>query len=170
MTEPRILGIDPSLTSLGICFPDGSTRAIVPKGLTGIPRIALHKRELTAVLHQVRPQLVAVEDYTRQMDSAVTIQLAELGGVLRLLLWELGYRAAFINPSTLKSYLGAGRKKKDVTDFITDQANRTFLTDDESDAWAVAAMASHAYGSPWIHTNEKQREFLKNVRWPALGS
>ena len=168
-SEPRILGIDPSLTSLGICFPDGSTRAIVPKGLAGMARIALHKRELTAVLNDVRPQIVAVEDYTRQRKSSVTIQLAELGGVLRLLLWELGYRVAFVNPSTLKSYVTGKRDKEVLTKFITHEANRTFLTNDEADAWAIVGMTSDAYGFPWFLVPDKQRKALKNVKWPALG-
>lgn len=168
MNPLKILGIDPSLTSLGLCYPDGSTRAHVPKKLIGMPRIAFHKEKLSAVLDQVQPHIIAIEDYTRQKNSKVTIQLAELGGVLRLLLWEKGYyRVAFINPMTLKGYIGAGKAKENVTEFISDQANRIFETDDESDAWAVAAMAYEAYGDPWIRTEEKQREFLQSVKWPA---
>ena len=170
MSEPRILGLDPSLKSLGVCFPDGSTRALVPpESWANVRKVAFHERHLLEILEQVKPQIVSLEDYTRQRNSNVTIQLAELGGVIRLMLHKLGHRVAFVNPSTLKSYVTGKRDKKILTKLITDEANRNFSTDDEADAWALAGMAYDAYGFPWFRVPEKQRLALKKVKWPALG-
>jgi len=170
MTEPRILGLDPSLKSFGVCYPDGSTRTLEPpEKWPNVRKVGFHQQHLGAILDEVKPQIVALEDYTRQRNSASTIQLAELGGVVRLLLHQKGYRCAFINPSTLKSYVTGKRAKEELTKAITDHANRTFPTSDEADAWALAGMASDAYGFPWYRVPDKQRQALKKVKWPALG-
>lgn len=166
---PIILAIDPSLTSNGLAFPDQTTRVLKAGSLDGVDRLQSLRDQMSQLLTQGRPQLVVIEDYVlgQKRFTAGTISTGEWGGVLRLLLFDMGIPLAKVNPSTLKSYIGA-KEKAGIISEIAAQTGRRFKTSDEADAWLLAAMAYDHFGHPWLKVTAAQRKALSRVTWPSL--
>ena len=120
-----VVGIDPSLTATGVCWPDGTTEVITWPG-RGVDRLAevawwvettfAHRSHDPAVERR-RQVLVAIEGYSmgsaRQQSHAHG--LGELGGVLRLSLRREGFSFIDVPPATVKKYAtGKGNANKDL--------------------------------------------------------
>jgi crossover junction endodeoxyribonuclease RuvC len=137
-----VIGIDPSLTATGVCWPDGSTEVIKWPG-TGVERLVnVYRRTCdwweTAVLAGQRP-LVVLEGYSmgsaRQQSHAHG--LGELGGVLRLALAHCCVDFIDVPPACVKKYAtGKGNANKDlVRDAARDRLGLPAgVTSDECDA------------------------------------
>ena len=147
-TAAGIVGIDPSLTGTGLFFTsDGMTHKISPpKDMASNPiqrlswlRTSLH-HEL--VRHQTT-KLAVIEGYS--MGSKFQREaLGEWGGVLRLVLLNLGFqKIAVVAPTTLKKFVIGHAKKgqsgKDVMLLKTFQRWGVEFSDhDLSDAFCLA--------------------------------
>lgn len=108
--QPIYCGIDPSLTGTGIALVQGrkllsSDTLQAPKQIsTGMPRL-LWLRDAT--LHFVRaydPVAVCVEGYSMGSRNTQAHKTGEWGGVLRLALYEAGYRVYLLPPKSLKKF------------------------------------------------------------------
>jgi len=162
----KILAIDPSLNQTGLCFPDQTTMVLKPpSGSTGPSRLAWIRDMLAGILSGNPLNGVVIEDYPLGAKGQSVFQLAELGGVIRLLLHELSLPVAFVNPSTLKAWVGAA-KKDQIMAIVTHRTGRLFATSDEADAWALGAMAAQSLGRAWIEMPAAQSKFVGRVRWP----
>ena len=101
---------------------------------------------------------------------AGTISTGELGGVLRLLFVDMGVPCALVNPSTLRSFL-AVEKGDDKTSGISRLAAKTgrfWRTNDEAEAWGLAAMGYAHHGHFWLDLVKKQTDAVGRIEWPAL--
>lgn len=174
MRALKILGLDPSTTSTGLAFPNQTTMALKPKASlgTGIERLQWLRDSLQSILIEGRPDLVVLEDYVIGKKSFThgTITTAEWGGVLRLLLRDLLIPVAFVNPATLRSYLqsknGDGKTAGHST--MAAKTGRTWRTDDEADAWALASMGYLRFGMPWFEPVKSQIAAVGRVEWPTV--
>jgi Holliday junction resolvasome RuvABC endonuclease subunit len=119
----RILGIDPSLTSTGFSYrqPDGTvkTSRVVSDDLRDSWRLSYIRGRMDEILSAYKPTLVVYEDYAmgkgggRGDSFGRTFHLGELGGVLKLHLWEHGYDVMLVGPGVLKKIIiGKGRVAK----------------------------------------------------------
>lgn len=116
---------------------------------------------LTAALaHDV--EFVAIEGYSygSKYNSEV---LGELGGTIRLSLWDASIPWVSIPPKTLKRYAtGNGNAPKgDMVAAACEHLGYEGRSDDEADALWLQAMALDAYGEPLVELPEKQRQALK---------
>jgi Holliday junction resolvasome RuvABC endonuclease subunit len=142
-----ILGIDPSLNSTGLCLVsvDGSLlhSCTLKSKFTGPARLADLRDKLQEFLQLNRPSLIGLEGYSFGSKYAREA-VAEWGGLVRVLLYELSRPTLVVSPMTLKKFVlpMTGPNGKDRVALET--LNRwgvSFKTSDECDAHALARLA-----------------------------
>ena len=145
LRKNRIISIDPSPNGTAVTYYVGnhlvdyifSTDAIkrakkygkhailIPEVTQGdenarMERLTVVKGRVLEFIDQYRVDAIAIEDYiwNTHGQSGGIIQLTELGGVLRLELWERDYRIRTVEPMGVKiSWTGSGNaKKKEMMD------------------------------------------------------
>lgn len=149
VTNPRVAGLDLSLTSTGFVVLDAVTgetvdqKAIKPKG-GGRERFPWLRDVILGLLDSVQPVAkVAVEGYAYGMRGQAVYQLAGLGEIVRLTLAENGFDVVEVPPASLKQFVtGKGNAKKEH--MILEVYKRWGVeckTSDEADAYGLAQMA-----------------------------
>lgn len=131
----NVIGLDLSLSATGVCHADGVTQAIKVK-TRGMERLADIRNLVDH--YTLGTDLIVIEGYAMgTARQAGTYAIGELGGVIRLHLFELGRRYIDISPATLKKYAtGKGNAKKvDMAVAAMKRANLEFRDDNQCDAW-----------------------------------
>ena len=163
---PQIMGIDPSLTATGVALPDGTTLTIRSKQ-RGMERLA----ELRSIILGLAAgtDLVAIEGYSYGSSHGAH-QLGELGGVIRLALWDAAIPYLEIAPTMRAKYAtGRGNAAKGlVISELSARTGRTFTDDNQADAYILHAMTLDHYGHPPIAVPQTHRDALKNLTFPDL--
>lgn len=96
------------------------------------------------------PCLVAIEGYA--MGSKTRPQMAgELGGHLRLLLWQAGIPYIIVPPKSLKKYVsGSGQSKKSMMMMqCLDKWGHKSEDEDQCDAYCLARIAAEFAAGGW---------------------
>jgi len=133
------------LTSLGFAYPSDSGKVVVgtvkPKKLTGPGRLGYIRDEVAKLLDAAQPDLVSYEGYAmgRFAGGGRAFDIGELGGVLKLLVFERSIDLLLVPPTSLKLFAtGSGRADKDdVGKAMARHRGRLFASDDEADAYAL---------------------------------
>ena len=166
----RILAIDPSLTATGLCYPDGTTETLKTR-LTGMERLEW-LRDYVAIYAE-DADLVVIEGYSYGSKGRAVVNIGELGGVLRLWLYEYGPPYVEIPPSCLKRYAtGKGNASKDdMLQAAVVRSGHTFCDNNAADAWWLwqAALAHYCPESESLVRMPKAHlEGLKKVVWVEI--
>lgn len=169
----RIVGLDLSLTSTGVATPSGTQT--VKSRAKGMERLyELRRAALDYAMDPERAGLVVIEGYSMgtQRQASHAHALGELGGVVRLALWERGLPYVDVPPATLKRFAtGKGNAPKDqVLVAAVKRSGIEFATNDEADAWWLRALACEAYGEPIVDVPAAQRAVVSAVSWPLSES
>lgn len=139
-----VLAIDASLTSTGVAYRRDAvvTKAIQCKTRVAPIRLAYIRDAVSKALDEVSPELVVLEGYAMGIRSGRLFDIGELGGVLKLCIWERGLPLLVIPPTNLKKFTtGKGNAKKpDMAAALYAQDGVKFRTDDEADAYALLLM------------------------------
>lgn len=173
MTPLSVLALDVSLTCTGYASTwtaAASSGVLVPprEASAGIERLAWI-REAALTLSE-ESDLVVLEGYSFGSKGRATVSLGELGGVVRVALWEAGVPVVEVSPSGRAKYAtGAGNASKDA---VLAAAIRRFgytgHLHDEADALVLLRMAQDHYaleGRVDVPTNH--RAALGAVAWPT---
>lgn len=166
-----VVALDLSLTSTGVADRNG-TRRIRPKS-TGVERLAevrncvLWECRLDTRDPSCRPSLVVIEGYSYASKGQAVVDIGELGGVVRLALYEAGIRYEVVSPSTVKIYgTGKGNASKDE---MLLAAVRRFgyegTSHDEADALILWHLAMAALGEPVVTVPQAHLRALKALPW-----
>jgi Holliday junction resolvasome RuvABC endonuclease subunit len=152
LTMSRVLGIDPSLTSLGYAYFDDrgllQVGRIKPDDRRGAVRLMYHVEQMDALLSSARPSLVAYEGYAmgRPGRGAMSraFDLGELGGVLKLHIFSRSIPLLLVPPSCLKLFAtGKGNADKNSVKLAMGKhLGRPFDSDDEADAYALLQLGN----------------------------
>jgi Holliday junction resolvasome RuvABC endonuclease subunit len=142
-----LLGIDPSLTSTGLCLIDWKGRLIESRTLTskktGPARLVELRDAFDAYLRKNLPTACALEGYSFGSKHAREA-VAEWGGFLRVTLYEWKLPTLIVPPMTLKKFVlpstGSLQKNRIALESYK-HWGVTFDTDDECDAHALAQLA-----------------------------
>jgi Holliday junction resolvasome RuvABC endonuclease subunit len=168
----RVVGLDLSLSATGVADEDG-TRVIKVRS-TGMIRLAELRDRVCSAAYG-RADLVVIEGYSmgtvRQNSHAHA--LGELGGVIRLALWEAGMALVDVAPASLKRYAcGKGNANKgQVLEAASKRSGLDFGGDDNrADAWWLRAMALDHYGQAPVAMPAAHRVALLAITWPALAA
>ena len=162
MGNRTFIGIDPGLTVTAWAKSDGSSDAFHSTE-HGMARLA----EILVVLQKAKIHLadgIAVEGYSFGSPYKAH-QLGELGGAIRMWLWECHTPYIDIPPPTLKKFAtDSGRAKKDELRLaVYRRWGKEFKTEHEVDAYILAKIAEAVFGDPGPLT-KFQTEVVKRCR------
>jgi len=159
------IGIDASLSRTGLSFTDGlghfvkSMTVSAPKDMRGMPRLDNLLAQLTKIMDEC-PNLAgaAIEGYAFGVRGGRLADLAEWGGLIRILLYRLRIPTIVVPPMTLKKFLHDGKlEKNQVLLQVYKQYGHSFDTDDEADAFVLSEMArSWVLSSDDLPTRKKE--------------
>jgi Holliday junction resolvasome RuvABC endonuclease subunit len=163
----KIVGLDLSLTGTGYARPDDTTFVLATKK-RGEERLDWLQSRLADAIAEDVPDLIAIEGYTFQVNDTSTRSIAELHGVVRLMLWRWKQPWFYVNPMHVKMYaLGKAGKKEQMLAEAQARFGRRFATNDECDAYWLRAMTLDWYGEPLCAMPVKNRSYLERVGFPA---
>ncbi|MGW2708657.1 hypothetical protein ACWC4J_06645 [Streptomyces sp. NPDC001356] len=167
----RVIGLDLSITSTGVCRPDGSTFRIRTRQKDGPRRLTYIRDLLTVEVAEQRPHLAVIEDLPTKMHARSLKPIAALHGVVQALLIDADVLWAYVPPATLKKYAcdNGGADKRQMADaaYLADGAE--FTDDkggDQADAWWLRAAGYDWAGVPLFTMPQAQRDALSKAEWP----
>ena len=164
-----VLGLDLSLTSTGVCLPDGSTYRIRTRDRDGDRRLVVIRNNIRAALAEHRPHLAVVEDLPKHaMAAGLT---AKVHGAVLCELLDADVPYAYVVPATLKKFAtdNGNADKRQMTDAAYLAAGAEFVDDkggDQCDAWWLRAAGHDWCGLPLFTMPQAQRDRLSKAKWP----
>ena len=175
MTTWDPVGLDLSLTSTGIAIGD-ETFAITATGLTGPARLQHLRGEIHSYLanrlHDIQQDLlVVIEGYSFASRNSHAHALGELGGVVRLWLYDHGFTYVEVPPTT-RAKFATGRGNAGKSEVVSSVSARTGIvwagagSDDRCDAWILQEMALTHYGRERYSWPEVNASVLSKIPWP----
>lgn len=142
-----VMGIDASLTATGVAIiENGKMHAEVlspPKDQNrGMPRLAWFRARIVQLVRAATPELIFIEGYGFGAKGHAH-SLGELGGVIKLALYDCGVPVELVPPTVLKLFsTGKGNAEKDV---VSKELYKRFgvdlMNNNEVDAAGLAIMA-----------------------------
>lgn len=166
----RALGIDLSLTATGIAYTDGITRTYRPKAGPDDPGRRLHElvERITARLHGEHADIAIIESYfVNPRFVTASLRLAELGGPIRVLLFERNIPYIEIAPAALKLFAaGDGNATKDQMVAAARNYGADVANDNEADAWLLRLAALQRY-EPRLELPQLTKS-IAALAWPTL--
>lgn len=169
-----VLGVDPSLTSSGLCIleADGYVPfTMKPKStLRGAARLAWLRDSVEGFVVEncPSPTLICLEGYAYGAKNQAH-QLGELGGVLRVWIYEQGFagQTVVIPPTLLKQFVtGRGNAKKEEVMRDAFKVWGVEGSNDQVDAFALAAMGwSFLGGGPPWEPDAGRRKFCGKLKF-----
>jgi len=173
-----IIGIDPSLTSTGICaMRDGvilSCEAVISK-FTGVKRLSDFKEQLipkccyvTDIEDIDEKTVVFIEGYSFGSIGRKEF-IAELGGTIRLMLYEQEIEFIDVPPTVLKKYItGKGNADKVAMAIaVQKQYGIDFPTTDQTDAFALCQVGQ-AYNGLIPNLSKAREEVIADMKKPKV--
>ena len=163
-----IIGVDPSMRHTGVCIIAGpmivATLCVEPpKKLTGVLVLQYIADAFEELLEDHTPNAWAIEGYSYGSVGRKA-QLAEVGGVIKLLLANTGTEGIIIAPTRVKKYTGDGRaSKEDIRQYIMQEEGIDTHSYDIADAMVIgriaqAVLSYRATGA--LPNNRKQAEVI----------
>jgi crossover junction endodeoxyribonuclease RuvC len=165
----NILGIDPSLTSTGLCWADDQYTAISSKG-KGIPRLIDLRNWVMDAVYENKIDFVCIESYSFSSRNSHAHSLGELGGVIRVALYETNIPWADI-PPTSRSKFATGKGNASKNEVVSSISARTGIVwsgkgaDDMCDAWVLRQMGLSHFGESNINWPESHLAALDKIEW-----
>lgn len=176
MMQPRILGLDLSLTGTGVSCSVCGESVFLTKKVGAEERLILIREAIrlghlggfsSGVEFVGHVDLVVLEGYAFSRPNQAH-QIGELGGVIRVMLREQGVPWLAIPPAKLKKWAtGKGNAQKDA---MIATAIRGFdyggTSNDEADAYLLRKMAELHYSN--VEQPKYRQEIDKEVAWPSV--
>lgn len=166
----RALGIDLSLAATGLALTDGTCRTFSPHAGADDPARRLHElvERISIRLRPERADVAVIESYfvsPKFVTSA--LRLAELGGPIRVLLFELNIPYIEITPTALKMFAtGNGHATKQQMIDAAGHYGATVANDNEADAWLLRLVALQRY-EPQLELPQLTKSIAARP-WPVL--
>jgi len=165
------LGIDPSLTSLGISM-SGQTVSIRRES-TGPQRLVEIRDNVMHVVRHNKIDCVAIEHYSYASRNSQAHSIGELGGVLRVALYEEGIPTVEI-PPTCRAKFATGKGNAGKSEVVSAISARTGIVwnggdgTDRCDAWVLEEMLRFQLGMSVIDWPKSHTDALEKVDWSPL--
>ena len=156
----RILGIDPgfAIVGVGVLDYEGNRFKVVDYGAITtnagedmFDRLKKIYDELTEIINQVKPDVMAIEELFFNSNQKTAINVAQARGVLVLAAKNCGVPVFEYTPLQVKqSVVGYGRAEKGQVQQMTKailNLEKVPKPDDTADALAIAICHAHSYRS-----------------------
>lgn len=171
MNKIKVLGLDLSLTSTGVSI-DGETSTIAVKS-KGTERLSDISKTVIELAISNSVDVAIIEGYSFASRNSQAHSIGELGGVVRLRLWES--RIPYVEvPPTSRAKFATGRGNAGKTEVMSAVSARTGIVwsgkgaDDMCDAWILEQMCLAYLGHSEIDWPIANLEALKKVDWKPL--
>ena len=170
---PSVIGIDLSLSSTGICSPSGSF-AYQAK-TKGMVRLAEIRDGVMLVMAAHEDPVVLVEGYSFSSRNSQSHALGELGGVVRLALYESGVPYIDI-PPTSRAKFATGKGNASKNEVVSSVSARTGIVwsgkgaDDMCDAWVLREMGLARLGESEYTWPEANLSAMDKIDWTGFPS
>lgn len=166
------MGLDLSMVATGVARVWGDTRTITPKAPSKEPARRLQEivYRLDVWLSNDKPDVVVIEGYSPGGPGGpwTMIRLGELGGAIRVRLFEHDIPFVEVPPSSLKHFAtGDGRAKKPEMVAAAQARGAEVANDNEADAWWLRMVALRRYGHPTAAGFDLSPA-LRALPWPSL--
>lgn len=171
MSEVVTLGIDPSLTSTGMSF-GGQTVSIRPE-TRGPKRLIDVRDQIMYTVRHNAVDCVAIEHYSYASRNSQAHSIGELGGVIRVALYEAGIPVVEI-PPTCRAKFATGKGNAGKSEVVSSVSARTGIIwdggdgSDRCDAWVLEEMLRFKLGQSSIDWPKLNRDALEKVDWSPL--
>jgi crossover junction endodeoxyribonuclease RuvC len=166
-------GIDLSLTSTGISIGgDVSVIRVSSKGVVRLNEISL---KIVELFKDKLVSAVAIEGYSFASRNSQAHSIGELGGVVRLRLWEMGIPYVEI-PPTSRAKFATGRGNAAKNEVVSSVSAKTGLVfsgagaDDMCDAFLLEEMLRVHLGIGQYLWNATQMQALDKIDWMPITS
>lgn len=170
-----VLGLDLSCTRSGVALPTGRTLSIAGGDADRGRRLHHIAGAVTRIARTYAPRLAVLEDYAPNSKGRLsTIRLAEVGGAVRMMLYELDLPFVVIGTGQLKRWAtGNGNAPKERMVDAALAAGGTPANHDEADAYLLRAVALHALdGHDLLDHQPDHRaarlDVIAAITWPHL--
>ena len=171
MTAILTMGIDPSLTSTGVSV-GGATSSIRPV-LNGVPRLIEIRNAIVNLVSEHDIQVVAIEGYSYGSRNSHAHSLGELGGVVRVALYERGIPFVDI-PPTVRAKFATGKGNAGKSEVVSAVSAKTGLVwsggdgADRCDAWIMEQILLTKFGNSPYDWGAGQMDALAKVEWGGV--
>lgn len=169
---PALAACDPSTARIGWASPDGSVTSIIPRAGAEDPARRLNDIAAgvsrTIAVRPPRPDLVGIEGYAYGARNGREV-LGEVGGVIRLRLFELDVPYVVVPPASLKRH-ATGNGNADKARMMArtrELGGNAVWNNDECDAWLLRRMLRQAYQLEPM-TEAHEIDAISNLTWPVL--
>ena len=165
------LGIDQSLRSTGVAVVsedqiDKFTGTVEPKKLVGVERLSVIRQGLRKILgaYPDKIHFAALEGYAYDVGAGRVFELGEVGGLVKMALWDAAIPFIIVPPTSLKQFVaGNGSATKEQMRLAVQQKWGIDLDqNDECDAFGLAQVARAFFLNKG--TTRSELEVLKKLR------
>lgn len=167
----KLLGLDISLTSTGYSI-NGETGIIATKA-KGPERLSIVNKTVLQLCLEEEINCVLLEGYSFASRNSQAHSIGELGGCIRMTLWECSIPYIEIPPtSRAKFATGKGNSgKTEVISSVSSKTGKVFSgsgADDECDAWILEQMGLQKLGLSSYSWTKEQLSALEKIDWSPL--
>jgi Holliday junction resolvasome RuvABC endonuclease subunit len=166
-----MMGLDLSLTSTGYSI-DRETGIISTK-TKGPERLSIISNEIIDLIAIKLVDIVIVESYSFASRNSQAHSIGELGGAVRMRLWECGIPYIDI-PPTCRAKFATGKGNASKNEVISSISAKTNIVwsgpgaDDRCDAWILEQMGLAYIGKSHYDWPEDNLSSLKKINWEDL--
>jgi Holliday junction resolvasome RuvABC endonuclease subunit len=167
----RFIGLDLSLTSTGYSI-NGDT-GIIKTNAKGPERLSIVSHRILDLLADNSIDVAIIEGYSFASRNSQAHSIGELGGAVRMRLWEFNFPFVDV-PPTCRAKFATGKGNAGKTEVISSISAKTGLmfegagADDECDAWILEQMGLTYVGESTQHWTKEQISALEKVDWTAI--
>lgn len=168
-----IMGVDLSLTSTGVCI-NGSL-SVIKAASRGAERLSVISTSVVQLAQDNNVDIVVIEGYSFASRNSQAHSIGELGGSVRMRLWESGIPYIDV-PPTCRAKFATGRGNAAKTEVMSAVSAKTGLVfsgsgaDDMCDAWILSEMCCARLGLSAYTWSTVQLSSLDKVDWEPLMS
>jgi len=145
LSQPVYVGIDQSYSGFAVTLLNstGHRTTVFKSSMGGIKRLQDIRQHLISTLEGKDILDVAIEGYA--FGSQMANMLGELGGMVKLVLLDLGHYPLIVPPTSLKKYVtgkGTGVPKSQMLLQVYKVWGQEFTDDNAADSFALAKLVS----------------------------
>lgn len=168
---PTVVGLDLSLTSTG--YASGEDQRNITTKNTGPARLHDISTAIAEILVELDDPVVMVEGYSFGSRNSQAHAIGELGGVVRLTLWNL--RIPYVEiPPTCRAKFATGKGNAAKTEVMSAISARTGIVwsgkgaDDRCDAWILEECGRVKLGTQRYSWPVSHLAALEKIDWSSL--
>jgi crossover junction endodeoxyribonuclease RuvC len=166
-----LMGLDISLTSTGYSI-DGST-GLIKVNSRGAQRLHEISQAVLNMCSEYSIDTVILEGYSFASRNSQAHSIGELGGCIRMRLWENTIPYVEV-PPTSRAKFATGKGNAGKTEVISSISSKTGMVfsgsgaDDECDAWVLEQMGLAQLGKSKYQWTKEQLSALEKIDWSQM--